>query len=140
MESEHISPKLVNSISLTPGCSGLERGITQGKFCAPHRSLVKIICKQSENFVEGSVINYKIIFSLSMRLQIVANHQDCLHYDTLALPYYAMWFQCSFHFYMIHLCYIKQAAHQTLEEKYGKYGILFKQNMGQIWDFLRFSN
>ena len=29
-----------------------------------------------------------------------------------------------------------QAAHQTLEEKYGKYGILFKQNMGQIWDFL----
>ena len=33
-----------------------------------------------------------------------------------------------------------QAAHQTLEEKYGKYGIIFKQNMGQIWDFLRFSN
>ena len=32
--------------------------------------------------------------------------------------------------------YSLQAAHQTLEEKYGKYGILFKQNMGQIWDFL----
>ena len=74
MKSEHISPKLVNSISLTPGWAGLERGITQGKFCAPHRTLVKILCKQSENFVEGAVINYKVILSLSMRLQIVANH------------------------------------------------------------------
>ena len=116
MKSEHISPKLVKIIFLTPGGSGLERGITQGKFCAPHRTMVKIICKQSENFVEGAVINYKVILSLSMRLQIVANHplhglvvhapyhQDCLHYDTLALPYYAIWFQCSFHFYMTHLC------------------------------------
>ena len=69
-----ISPKLVNNISLTPGWSGLERGITQGKFCATHRNLVNIICKQSENFVEGAIINYKVIFSLSMRLQIVANH------------------------------------------------------------------
>ena len=74
MKSEHISPKLVNSIFLTPGRSGLERGITQGKFCAPHRTLVKILCKQSENFVEEAVINYKLILSLSMRLQIVANH------------------------------------------------------------------
>ena len=74
MKSEHISPKLVNCISLTHGWSGLERGITQGKFCAPHRTLVKILCKQSENFVEGAVINYKVILSLSMRLQIVANH------------------------------------------------------------------
>ena len=74
MKSEHISPKLVNSISLTPGLSGLERGITQGKFCAPHRTVVKILCKQSENFVKGAVINYKVILSLSMRLQIVANH------------------------------------------------------------------
>ena len=62
MKNEHISPKLVNSIFLTPGGSGLERG------------LVKILCKQSENFVEGAVINYKVILSLSMRLQIVANH------------------------------------------------------------------
>ena len=74
VKSEYISPKLVNSISLTPGWSGLEKGITQGKFCAPHRTLVKILCKQSENFVEGAVINYKVILSLSMRLQIVANH------------------------------------------------------------------
>ena len=74
MKSEHISPKLVNSIFLTPGRSGLERGITQGKFCASHRTLVKILCKQSENFVKGAVINYKVILSLSMRLQIVANH------------------------------------------------------------------
>ena len=74
MKSEHISPKLVNSIFLTPGGSGLERGITQGKFCAPHRTLVKILCKLSENFVEGAVINYKVILSLSMRLQIVTNH------------------------------------------------------------------
>ena len=42
VKKEHISPKLVNSIFLTPGGSGLERGITQGKFCAPHRTLVKI--------------------------------------------------------------------------------------------------
>ena len=35
VKSEHISPKLVNSIFLTPGRLGLERGITQGKFCAP---------------------------------------------------------------------------------------------------------
>ena len=74
MKNEHISPKLVNSIFLTPRGSGLERGIPQGKVCAPHRTLVKIICKQSENFVERAVINYKVILSLSMRLQIVANH------------------------------------------------------------------
>ena len=74
MKSEYISPKLVNSIFLIPGGSGLERGTTEGKFCAPHRTLVKILCKQSENFVEGAVINYKVILSLSMRLQIVANH------------------------------------------------------------------
>ena len=74
MKNEHISHKLVNSIFLKPGGSGLERGITQGKFCAPQRSLMKILCKQSENFVEGSVINDKVILSLSMRLQIVANH------------------------------------------------------------------
>ena len=98
VKSEQISPKLANSISLTPGWSGLERGITQGKFCAPHRTLVIILCKQSENFVEGAVINYKVNLSLSMRLQIVANH--------LLSPYYAIWFQCSFHFYMIHLCYM----------------------------------
>ena len=67
-------PKLENIIFLTPGGSGLERGITQGKFCAPHRTLLKILCKQSENFVEGSVINYKVILLLSMRLQIVADH------------------------------------------------------------------
>ena len=73
VKNEHISPRLVNSIFLTPGGSGLERGITQGKLCAPHRTLVKILCKQSENF-EGAVINYKVILSLSMRLQIVANH------------------------------------------------------------------
>ena len=73
MKSEHISPKLVNSIFLTPGRSGLERDITQGRFCAPHRTLVKVLCKQSENF-EGAVINYKVILSLSMRFQIVANH------------------------------------------------------------------
>ena len=64
MKNEHISPKLVNSISLTLGGSGLERGI----------NLVKILCKQSENFVEGAVINYKVILSLIMRLQIVANY------------------------------------------------------------------
>ena len=75
VKSQHISPKLVNIIFLTPGGSGLERGITQGKFCALHKTLVKILCKQSENFVEGAVINY---------------HQDCLHCDTLALPYYAI--------------------------------------------------
>ena len=49
---------------------------------------MKILCKQLENFVEGAVINYKVILSLSMRLQIVANHpyhQDCLHYDTFTL-------------------------------------------------------
>ena len=74
MKSEHISPKMVNIILLTPGGLGLERGITQGKYCAPHRTLVKILYKQSENFVEGAVINFKVIFSLSMRLQIVANH------------------------------------------------------------------
>ena len=74
VKSEHISPKLVNSIFLTPGGSGLERGITQGKFCAPHRTLMKILCKQSENFVEGSVINNTVILSLSMRLQIMACH------------------------------------------------------------------
>ena len=74
MKSEHISSKLVNSIFLTPGRSGLERGITQGKFCASHRTLVKILRKQSKNFVEGAVINYKVILSLSMTLQIVANH------------------------------------------------------------------
>ena len=71
MKSDHISPKLVNIIFLAPGGLGLERGITQGKFCAPHRTLVKILCKRSENFVEGAVINYKVILSLSMRLQIV---------------------------------------------------------------------
>ena len=74
MKNKHISPKLVNSIFLTPGGLGLERGISKGKLCAPHRTLVKILCKQSENFVEGAVINYKVILSLSMRLQIVANH------------------------------------------------------------------
>ena len=47
--------------------------------CAPHRSPVEILCKQLENlstikFVEGAVINYAVILSLSMRLQIVANH------------------------------------------------------------------
>ena len=31
MKSEHISPKLVNTISLTPGGSGLGRGIIQQK-------------------------------------------------------------------------------------------------------------
>ena len=64
----------MNSILLTPGGSGLERGITEGKYCAPHRTQVKILCKQSENFVEGAVINYKVILSFSMRSQIVANH------------------------------------------------------------------
>ena len=49
VKNEHISPKLVNSIFLTPEGSRLERGITQGKFCAPHRTLEKILCKQSEN-------------------------------------------------------------------------------------------
>ena len=83
MKNEHISPKLVNSISLTPGWSGLERGITQGKFCAPHRTLVKILCKLSENFVEGAVINYKVILSLGMRLQIVANHPLSLGLSSL---------------------------------------------------------
>ena len=29
----------------------------------------------SPNVVEGAVINYKVILSLSMRLQIVANHE-----------------------------------------------------------------
>ena len=74
VKREHISLKLVDIIFLTAGGSGLERGITQGKFCAPHRTLVKILCKQSENCVEGAVINYKVILSLSMRLQNVANH------------------------------------------------------------------
>ena len=74
MKNEYISPKLVNSIFLTSGGSGLERGIAQGKFYAPHSTLVKILCKKSENFVEGAVINYKVILSLSMRLQIMANH------------------------------------------------------------------
>ena len=97
---------LVNIIFVTPGVSVLERGITLGKFCAPHTTMVKILCKQSGNFVEGAVTNYKVILSLSMRLQIVANHQDCFHCDTLALPYNAIWFQCSFHFYMIHLWYM----------------------------------
>ena len=107
MKSEHISPKLVNSIFLTLGGPGLERGITQGKFCAPHRTLVKILCKQSENFVEGAVINYKSYYHLDYKLWLITPyHQDCLHYDNLALPYYAIWFQCSFHFYMIHLCYM----------------------------------
>ena len=63
MKNEHISPKLVNIIFLAPGGSRLERGITQGKFCAPHRTPVKILCKQLENFVEGAVINYKVILS-----------------------------------------------------------------------------
>ena len=63
-----------DSIFLTPERSGLERGITQGRFCAPHRTLVKILCKQSENFVEGAVVHYKVILSISMRLQIVGNH------------------------------------------------------------------
>ena len=74
MKSEHISLKLVNIIFLTPGGSGLERGISQGKFGAPHRTVVKILCKQSENFVEVAFINYKVILSLSMILKIVANH------------------------------------------------------------------
>ena len=74
MKSEHISPKVVISIFLAPGGSGLERGISQGKLCAPHRTLVKVLCKQSENFVEGAVIYYIEILLLSMRLQIVANH------------------------------------------------------------------
>ena len=74
VKHEHILLKLVNSIFLTTGGSRLERGITQGKSFAPHRTLVKILRKQSENFVEGSVINYNVILSLSMRLQIVANH------------------------------------------------------------------
>ena len=63
MKSEHISPNRVNIIFLTPGGSGLERGITQGKFCAP-----------PENFIEGADINYKVILSLNVRLIIVANH------------------------------------------------------------------
>ena len=33
-----------------------------------------------------------------------------------------------------------QAAHWEVGEKYGKYGIFFNKNMGQIWDFLRFSD
>ena len=102
MKSEYISPKLVNNISLTHGWSGLERGITQGKFCAPHRTQVKILCKQSGNFVEGAVINYKVILSCKL-WPITLYHQDCLHSDTLAL-HYAIWFQCWFHFYIIHLC------------------------------------
>ena len=72
-KSEHISPKLMNIIFLTPGGSGLERAITRGKVYSPHKTLVKILCKQSENF-EGAVINYKVILSFRMRLQIVANH------------------------------------------------------------------
>ena len=62
---------------------------------------VKILCKQLENistikFFEGAVINYKVILSLSMRLQIVANHQDCLNCDTFALPCYAIGFSAHF--------------------------------------------
>ena len=63
VKSDHISPKLMNIIFLTPGGSRLERGITQGKFCVPHRTPVKVLCKQSENFGEGAVINYKVILS-----------------------------------------------------------------------------
>ena len=73
MKNDHISPKLVNIIFLAPGGSRLERGITQGELCAPQRNPVKIQCKQSENFVEGAVIIYKVILSLSMIWQIVAN-------------------------------------------------------------------
>ena len=51
---------------------------------------MKILCKQSENFVEGAVINYNVILSCKLWLIIL----------------YAIWFQCSFHFYMIHLCYM----------------------------------
>ena len=68
VKSEHISPKLVNIIFLAPGGSRLERGITQGKFCAPHRTLGEILCKQSENFVEGAIINYEVILLLSMKI------------------------------------------------------------------------
>ena len=74
MKSDHISPKLVNIIFLAPEESRLQRGITQGKFSAPHRTPMEILCKQSENFVEGAVINYKVILFLNMRLQMVANH------------------------------------------------------------------
>ena len=79
MKSDHISPKLVNIVFLAPGRSRLERGITQGKFRAPHRTPGKILCKQLKDlstikFVEGAVINYKVILSFSMRLQIVAYH------------------------------------------------------------------
>ena len=56
-------PTLVNIIFLAPGGWRLERGITQGEFCAPHRTPVKILCKQLETlstikFVDGAVINY----------------------------------------------------------------------------------
>ena len=87
MKNEHISSKLANIIFLTPGGSGLERGIPQGKFCAPHRTLVKILCKQSENFVGGAVINYKVILSLDMRLQIVANHPFITRIVFIMIPW-----------------------------------------------------
>ena len=74
MKSEHISPKLVNSIFLTPGGSGLERGLTQGNSVLHTEPWWKFYANNRENFVEGAIINYKVIFSLSMRLQIVANH------------------------------------------------------------------
>ena len=72
MKSDHISPKLVNIISLAPGGLGLECGITQGKFFVPHNP--------GEDYMptigkfEGPVINYKVILSLNMRSQIMANH------------------------------------------------------------------
>ena len=75
---EHISPKLVHIIFLTPGGSGFGRGLTQGKCCAPHRTLVKILYKQSENFVEEAVINYKVVLSLNMRFRVQDNANICI--------------------------------------------------------------
>ena len=107
VESDHISPKLVNIIFLAPpGGSRLEWGITQGEFCALHRNLVKILCKQWENFVEGAIINYKVIFITQHEIENCGQSPLIAIVITLALPYYAIWFQCSFHFYMIHLCYM----------------------------------
>ena len=60
---------------------------------------------------------------------ITPYHQDCLHYDTLALHYYAIWFQCRFHFYMIHLCYMYRVISGGNLVRFSKESVMLKTRM-----------
>ena len=66
---------------------------------------------------------------------ITPYHQDCLRCDTLALPYYAIWFQCSFHFYII-LCTYNISV--TVGGNLVRFGIWGAGNKADFFFFMDF--